>query len=276
MQTTGNQPFPELNRSFKGRFPFRLSVPSFVYPAGYAENARRLGPFVDEIELLLFESRPESLPSPSEVRRLALLGSQLDITYNVHLPLDAEVGDLEGKWSGGGSRRMIDVFERIRPVSPTRYILHLAPPTKSFNPDLLHAWQTRMVECIAALLQAAGLEPRQLAVENLDYPPQWYAPVVQSLDLAVCVDVGHILQNGMNLEEIFNLFENRIEMIHLHAAAKGQDHQALDCLTPDDCSLLKPHLQEYRGTVSIEVFSFERLERSLAVLDRMIAPQISQ
>jgi hypothetical protein len=81
---------PELKKSFKGRFPFRLSVPSFIYPAGYSENTARLGCFVDEIELLLFESRPESLPSLSEVGRLVSLGSQMEITYNVHLPIDME------------------------------------------------------------------------------------------------------------------------------------------------------------------------------------------
>ncbi|MFW6236790.1 MAG: hypothetical protein ACOC3F_00200, partial [Desulfosudaceae bacterium] len=62
-----NQPLPV---AYKNRYPFALSCPSFIFPAGYSENVRRLGSCVDEIELLFFESRPDSLPSPVEIREL--------------------------------------------------------------------------------------------------------------------------------------------------------------------------------------------------------------
>ena len=52
------QPFPPLDIVCKNVFPFALACPSFVYPAGYVDNIRHLAPFVDEIQLLFFESRP--------------------------------------------------------------------------------------------------------------------------------------------------------------------------------------------------------------------------
>ena len=48
--------YPVLENSYKGQYPFRLGTTSFIYPAGYADNVTLIGPCVDEIELLFFES----------------------------------------------------------------------------------------------------------------------------------------------------------------------------------------------------------------------------
>jgi sugar phosphate isomerase/epimerase len=127
-----------------------------------------------------------------------------------------------------------------------------------------------MIDCIERILRAAGLRSRHLAIETLDYPPQWFAPVVERMDLAVCVDVGHILNHEMHLEQILQMFEGRIDMLHLHGAAGGHDHRSLECLPPPARNLLKAYLRDYRGTVTVEVFNFLRLEKSLAELERMM------
>ena len=87
------QSFPTLGTVCKKRFPFTLACPSFVYSAGYVDNVRRLAPFVDEIQLLFFESRPsENLPSRQLIHELAELAEATKITYNVHLPTDIFLG----------------------------------------------------------------------------------------------------------------------------------------------------------------------------------------
>ena len=78
----------------KGAFPFRLAATSYIIPADILPNVRFLGPFVDEVELVLFESAYESnLPSEETIRELKSLASGMNLTYNVHLPTDAFVGD---------------------------------------------------------------------------------------------------------------------------------------------------------------------------------------
>ena len=57
--------------SLKRRFPFRLATTSFIHPAGYTVNVRRLAPLVDEIELLFLER--DHLPSVNEINELNLL-----------------------------------------------------------------------------------------------------------------------------------------------------------------------------------------------------------
>jgi len=60
--------YPSLPKSYKGLYPFKIGTTSFIYPAGYAQNVKMLGPYVDEIELLLFEGAPDSLPSTQEIK----------------------------------------------------------------------------------------------------------------------------------------------------------------------------------------------------------------
>ena len=48
--------YPALSKSYKGLFPFKICTTSFIYPDHYIPNVKMLGPFVDEIELLVFES----------------------------------------------------------------------------------------------------------------------------------------------------------------------------------------------------------------------------
>ena len=72
-----------LPRSLKNCHPFRLGTTSFIYPAGYAENVKLLGPYIDAVEVLAFESRwPDSLPSEADIAELVRLGEEHDLCYN--------------------------------------------------------------------------------------------------------------------------------------------------------------------------------------------------
>ena len=86
--------YKPLDRSLKGKYPFRLGTTSFIYPDGYAENIRMLAPFFDEIELLFLDSLYDgSLPDEDEIEGLFKLKEDFQITYNVHLPIDISVAD---------------------------------------------------------------------------------------------------------------------------------------------------------------------------------------
>ena len=59
----------------RGARRWRLGVPSYVYPADILPNVEALGPRVDDIELVLFESQEAAnIPAPDAVARLAELG----------------------------------------------------------------------------------------------------------------------------------------------------------------------------------------------------------
>jgi sugar phosphate isomerase/epimerase len=262
--------FPQLTRSFKRCFNFRLCVPSFVYPAGYAENARRLGPFVDEIELLLFESRPESLPSQTEINALISSAQQFNFTYHVHLPLDLHLGTIDQSRRDQDVKRLIEIIGLIRPLSPTTYTLHIDSREKHLSEAELGQWQERTLQSLDRILRTTRLVSGRLSIETLDYPPQWFAPIVDRLGLKVCVDVGHVLKYGWGLKSVMRQFGTQIDIIHLHGMADGQDHLSLDHLAPNAREFLQTYLQTFHGAVSLEVFCFQRLERSLDELYRIM------
>lgn len=255
--------FQTLNRSFKHRFPFRLSAPSFIYPADYVTNVRLLGPYLDEIELLLFESRRDALPSKVEVAALAALADDLNLTYNVHLPLDLDLGTDQPETRGDSIHQLAAIIDRVRPLSPTTYTLHLPFQEKRPSDTALLAWQARTTESVSRLLSLAAVAPQAISLETLDFDPHWLTPLVRRLSLSVCVDVGHVIRFGFDLQGLLDHFADRITILHLHGVIDGQDHLALQ---PPMGGTMTHYLKGFNGAVSLEVFSFDRLQASLECL----------
>jgi sugar phosphate isomerase/epimerase len=258
--------YPTLPHGFKKKFPFRLSVPSFIYPADYITNVQRLGPFVDEIELLLFESAMESLPSAEEIDALARLAIDAQVSYNVHLPIDLDLGTSHPGSRREAIERLAAVLALVRPLKPTTHTLHLAYNAKDRYPQSVAQWQAQTACTLAELLTETTVAPNQISIETLDYPPAWFAPLVTRFDLAVCLDAGHIVRHGLDLQSTLALFKQRITICHLHGVDQGRDHLSLDKLAPEPRETLRCFLRNFRGTVSLEVFSLDYLRDSLACM----------
>lgn len=258
--------WPSLAKTYRGRFPFRLGTTSFIYPAGYYENARRLAPFVEEIELILFESR--GLPDLEEIRRLKALAAAHELRYNVHLPLDVFLGSADS----GRRRRSVDVLlqalELTAPLDPTSWTLHLNPDPADRSAEALNPWQARAVDSIRQL-RSGGFPAERLALENLQQPLVWMEAVRKATGLPVCMDYGHLLLNGDDPAEFYRRHRDRIIMLHLHGAADNRDHRSLNRLHSGDLHRIPAILKDYTGSVSLEVFDFEALQSSLETLEAM-------
>ena len=264
--------FPILPQSWKQRYPFRLGTTSFIYPAGYLENVTRLGPHLDEIELLMFESQPASRPTEKLVQDLQQLGQSQAVTYNVHLPTDLALTHPDRALRHRACRLMKDFVTTLTPLKPTVYVLHLTPPTQIHSGRDLLDWQRTAGKSLEGIL-AAGLPPRRLALENLMFPFIWLAPLLERFDLGVCFDSGHLaLQHG-DLEGFLMDYSQRIVIAHLHGLRAGRDHGPLEGLSTVYQHVLAGWVGGFEGSVSLEVFGFEPLLASLACLDRWMSPQ---
>jgi len=72
--------YPEIAKSYKSLFPFKVGTTSYIYPAPILPNVVKLAPFLDEIELVLFESSgQENLPDPSQIQRLKKISTDWDV-----------------------------------------------------------------------------------------------------------------------------------------------------------------------------------------------------
>lgn len=260
----------------KGRYPFRLGTTSFIYPSGWADNVDRLAPYVDEIELLFFESQtPGSLPDAVEIDRLAEIAADRALTYTVHLPVDVDLGDSDRARRGLAVDTLTAIYRQMAHLPVTSYTLHLAYPSKApRTPDDIHSWQGRARSGLEDLF-AEGVVPQRLSIETLDYPFAWAAPLVEALDLRVCLDIGHLIIYAYGpspydaISTALDSYLSRTRVIHLHSVADGKDHRPLDGL---DASLLDYILgrlrqSDYVGSLSLEVFGLKALQRSLACLE---------
>jgi sugar phosphate isomerase/epimerase len=260
-------------KPLKGIYPFRLGTTSYIYPADYVANVQRLAPFLDEIELLLFESTYASLPSSVVVSELGRLAVEKQVTYNVHLPLDIDLGATDTAARHQAVNALAVVMERVQPLLPTSYTLHLGCHIHDFSSDKVAAWQNRTAQSLSHLFKETAVPGRQICIETLDYPPKWFLPLLDPFDLSVCLDIGHIVRFGYAaIEDIFSNFLHRTQIFHLHGVRQGKDHLALNHLDQEVLHKLAAVLSGFSGSVSLEVFSLEHLKQSMHCLARMLGP----
>jgi sugar phosphate isomerase/epimerase len=257
--------------------PFRLGATSFVWPDRMAPNVRKLGPLVDDVELLLF-SVDEDVPDAAEVAELQMLGREHRLSFSVHTPLDASLASADETRRRQGVAKVQRALDWGRPLFAaglgSGYALHVylgdgehdpAPPTD------LDAWRARATRSLEALL-ASGVPPSALCLECLDYDFALIAPVVRALDLSVALDVGHLMRDGRELRSAVDQWLPRARLIQLHGTRPdGRDHVSLRHAPPADVAWLLQTLVERRwpGVLTLEVFAPEALLESIAVVDEL-------
>ncbi|MBU0992564.1 MAG: sugar phosphate isomerase/epimerase [Proteobacteria bacterium] len=259
--------YPDLTCHPKGRYPFRLGCPSFIYPEDIVPNVEKLGPFMDEIELLILESMPaERLPSTDQIKTLLSLKEEFNITYNVHLPTDISLSGFSDVPRKLAVDIMKKVFERMHPLSPETFTLHL-PFGREKNREIQRpVWEENSLKSLEELV-ATGVDPQTISIETLLFPFEWLKPVVDTIHTSVCMDVGHLILTNQDLRKMILLYGEKITMMHLHGVDRTgeipKDHQALSYLTEGETDTIGAMLKTYQGGISLEVFSYQNLQSSL-------------
>ena len=260
---------PLLSKSYKGRFPFTLATTSFIYPDDYVPNVRRLGPYLDEIELLCYESA--HLPSRAAIEELSRLSAECGVTYNVHLPTDLSIGHRDGSHREQAVNAVLRAFERVAPLSPSTCTLHIPCDGHPLPADDCERWRGRVQASLEKIV-GAGVGPGLISVETLDYPLETLKDLIDAFGLGVCLDVGHLILHGRDVEKTFAEFKDKAAILHLHGVRDGKDHLGLDRLPHDLGAPLTRVLPTYKGVVSLEVFSFNHLSASLNWLEDRFTP----
>ncbi|MEZ4526180.1 MAG: cobamide remodeling phosphodiesterase CbiR [Desulfobacterales bacterium] len=262
--------YPPLPKSFKKKYPFSLATTSFIYPDQYLPNVRMLGPFLDEIEVLLFESRwPDSLPPEMMISELAQAGQAFDLTYNIHLPTDVSLSDPQASNRKQSAEILRSFIRRCLPLSPSAFALHLPCEFPLQDKNDIQQWQKRCADGLAVLLDAVP-DSRMLAVETLMYPFEIAESLIREFDLSVCMDTGHLMLCGFDVKTFWERHADRIPLMHLHGVREGKDHLSLDNLSAAQADIIREILKNFKGVVSLEVFSYKHLLPSLAFLEKIL------
>jgi sugar phosphate isomerase/epimerase len=260
--------YPSLNKSYKGVFPFNIGTTSFIYPDDYVPNVKQLGPYLENIELLLFESNTtDALPSKKVIGELASLAKDFNLAYNVHLPTDISISSRDPQQQRVAVETISRVAERVAPLSPTTLTLHVPYNDDSLDDDKVKSWQERAIKNIAKIL-VNGTPGHLISVENLDYPFEFLVPLISELDLTICLDCGHLMLHGDDIEKVFNTYAAKTAIIHLYGVQDNHFHGALDQLSEKSMISITRLLAKFNGMVSLEVFSHAHLEASLKFLEK--------
>ena len=260
--------YSTLSKSYKGAFPFNIGTTSFIYPDDYVANVKMLGPYLENIELLLFESNhTDALPSKQVIGELANLAKDFNLTYNVHLPTDISISNRDPQKQSIAVETIVRVVERVAPLCPTTLTLHVPYHDDSLEEDDVKNWQERAIKNLDKIL-ASGIPAQLISIENLDYPFEIVAPVISGLDLTICLDCGHLMLHGDDIQTFFNTYSAKTAIIHLYGVAKNHFHGALDQLSETKMAPIMRLLAKFNGIVSLEVFSYAHLDASLKFLEK--------
>jgi len=254
-------------RSLKGRLPFRLGTTSYIMPDHLIPNVAYLADQIDDVELVLFESDEVSnLPDASVVETLASLADEHDLTYTVHLPLDVKLGSDDESVRLRSVEKCCKVIRLTQPLRPFGYLLHLQGREPADDPA---SWTTALEKSILQLLDE-GLRPEALCVETLAYPYEHVWDMVQRRDLAVCLDIGHILMSGYDLPAYLEEYLPRCRVVHLHGIRDGRDHRDIGGLAHPVLTSVWHALRSGAGqrqrVLTLEVFGQDDFSRSMDIL----------
>jgi len=258
--------YHSLGKSYRDLFPFRIATTSYIYPDHILPNVRMLVPYLDEIELVLYESTHP--PTGDEIAALDDISDQHGLRYNVHLPIDIFLGDPNPAIRQYGTSVVQEIITLTKQLKPTTYTLHfsLKSPDGLYYPDIGH-WNMHLAKSMEEILKA-DVDPRQISVENLEYPLEHAEQVIEDFDLSVCLDIGHLIVYRRSLIDYAKRYMERAAVFHLHGIRDSRAHTSLDALSEKQMKTISSILETFRGTVSIEVFSFDDLAASLERMER--------
>lgn len=249
-------------------FPFRLSTTSYILPDRIIPNVLFLGPSLDEIELVLFESeRENNLPDEEEIQVLKDLSSHQGLNFNVHLPIDLHLGDRSEELRAKGLSILKRVIERTAPLHPSTYTLHLSLRDRNNREEEdIPSWRKRLIQSLEKT-QPWDIPPKQISIENLSYPFEWVEDIITGFGFSICLDLGHILFYNQDVGRYLEKYLPRASIIHFHGFRNGIDHLGIDHLESQTVDLVLSYLTDYSGVLSLEVFSWNDLIHSLKVLE---------
>jgi sugar phosphate isomerase/epimerase len=256
----------------KNRQPWRLGGTSCVLPADIMANVRVLAPLVDDVQLLFFESAAKSLlPQPLDVQVLRDLAEEHTLSYTVHLPTDLALGAPSRTKRQEGIVEILRLMDQLAPLGPQSFDLHLVREQELSEA----AWLDNLAASLRELTGALGEEKRLVAVENIEYPYSLVAPLVAEYGFSVCLDLGHLVHYGHDLEEGLGLLP-QVRHLHYHGVRDGRDHQAL--IDAEQARMLGKRLAAagYDGVVTLEMYSLEKLKGSLALLAEAWPPFVGE
>lgn len=188
---------------------------------------------------------------PGAIKKLAALKKELGIRYTVHLPFwSLEPAAPHKPVRHAAVDTIVDFLQRTEPLEPESWVLHatgaMASDFHLMDVDgrgrtlLLDRFRRAASKSVRSIIRRTGINPRRLAIENIDFPFDLTVEIAELHDTGFCFDVGHVLagycdndrETHLTVAEVFERVRPRLAEIHLHDSkpgsllqpARGGDH----------------------------------------------------
>lgn len=191
-----------------------------------------------------------SVYSEETMNKLLDLKKKTGLSYTVHLPFwSIELSTPQSEVRDACIQTTVEAIETTLPLEPEAYVLHatgkMAAEFYCMNiadaarPYLLRHFQGHARDSVKRILRQSGLDPRRLAIENIDFPFDLTLEIAEDLNTSFCLDVGHALAGYSGPIDLFDALDAALPClaeVHLHDSPwqgpnhilqDGLDHQAL-------------------------------------------------
>ena len=240
----------------------RLAAPSFVLPAGVAENVRFLAGKVDEVGLCFFETQaclnygPHDLPPDL---------ATLPLRWHVHLPVDLPwpaARSSAAHPAREAAQLALAVLDKALFLQPRCAVLHPPQGLPQEQCRLLagfaHHWKNG---CDVPLL-LENVAHSDIAALGREF--------LLNHELGLCLDVGHLLGYAQENLLLSSLPE-QAGMVHWSAPGDGDRHLPLTAFTPPQAQTAAALMARFSATAihMVEIFNWDRFVPSLPVLEAL-------
>ena len=250
---------------------FRLGTTSYVYPADILANLEGLAPIADDVELVFFESEEFSnIPDSQAVRSWLQLAQTHNLTFTVHFPIDKAIGSSDPEERRAFLDRALNLIRYCSILPVHGWILHLEGIQPTDSPERVAQWRDDIRPLLAPLIAAVG-DPHLLCVENLGYPFEWCAPLLEEFHFSVCLDFGHLWQMGYDWHAHTRRWLPLTRIIHLYGTDHTSRHYSLARESDSRIRETLASIGDYDGVLTLETFGFEDTDTSLRRLEACLA-----
>lgn len=240
---------------------------------------------IKHIEVIEFTIEMEHMVpgsiNPEIISQLADVKDELGFSYTVHLPLwSIELSSFNDFIRLGSVQSICHSIELSKPLEPEAYVLHAtgalaAEYARDEYPEAMHLLacgylNSFAMKSVEEIISKTEIDPRRLAIENIEFPFEFTREVVDELDTGICFDTGHLLTKQSGDESVFEFYRkhrDRIVEVHLNdgidtkTPGKHEDHLVIgkgELLVRD--FLLELKKDAFNGPLIFELTTEEVIE----------------
>ncbi|MHA1216718.1 MAG: cobamide remodeling phosphodiesterase CbiR [Candidatus Thorarchaeota archaeon] len=221
--------------------------------------------------------------TPEVISQLVDLKDELGISYTAHLPLwSLELASFNEFVRQASVESIVSSIRLAEPLEPEAYVLHAtgalaAEFSRLDMPVNMVMLICNLMSAIAArsledIITRSEINPRLLAVENVEFPFSLTRELVDEYDTSICFDTGHLLTRYSGDEpvvEFYRRHRDRIVELHLHDGSYAER---------DGAVIHRDHIALGEGEMPVREFLMELVRDSFngPVVFELTATQAKQ